>query len=374
MANTLLTPAIIAREALATLYAKTVMLPLVHRDFEPDFAKVGDTVSIRKPATFAARDFVADANTTVVQDATETSVPVVMNRHFDVTFAVTSKEMTLSLDDFRAQLLDPAMEAHAQNIDRLLAGLYTDLYWNTGTAGTTPGTLADITAVRERMNTNLVALDSRSLVVNPAAEAKMLQQEAFVNASWNNRANSDALNEAAIGRKMGLDIVMGQNIAAHDNGTIAHTGTFAVNGAVAAGATTMALDGTTVTGTWKKGSLFTIGTATYTVAADATAAANAITITFSPAAPVGGIADNAVVTRIANHAANMAFHKTCFAFVSRPLALPLGGVQSEIVNYGGLGLRVVYDYNSSTKVNTVSLDLLCGVKTLDPMRGVRLLG
>jgi hypothetical protein len=50
MANTTLTPAVIARQALATLYAQTVMLPLVHRDFEDTYQKVGDTITVRKPA------------------------------------------------------------------------------------------------------------------------------------------------------------------------------------------------------------------------------------------------------------------------------------------------------------------------------------
>ena len=61
-------------------------------------------------------------------------------------------------------------------------------------------------------------------------------------------------------------------------------------------------------------------------------------------------------------------------FWASPLAMPLGGVQAETVSYKGLGLRVVYDYNSSTKTNIVSIDMLFGVKTLDATRAVRVLG
>lgn len=46
MANTLLTPSMIARRALATLYNQTVMAQLVWRDYEPEFAgKIGEETS-----------------------------------------------------------------------------------------------------------------------------------------------------------------------------------------------------------------------------------------------------------------------------------------------------------------------------------------
>jgi len=369
---TLLTSDVIAKEALANLYAQTVMLPLVHRDYSSEFANVGDTVTIRKPATFEAEAFSSTIN---AQTITETSTSVVLDKHYDVSFEVTSKEMTLDVTDFREQLIAPAMEAHAQKIDQLLCGLYVDCYEAYGTAGTTPGVVADITGTRRILQENNVPMADRRFVVGPAAEDKMLQQEAFTNMAWAGAQGLDALNEAALGRRYGFDFFAGQNVASHDNGTIAHTGTFALNGAVAAAATTMDIDASTITGTWEAGSLFTVAgdTQYYTLTAAKTAAANTLTaVAFLPASP--GWSDGAVVTRIANHVANLAFHRNAFAFVSRPLALPMGGVSAQIETYKGLSVRVVYDYNSSTKKNIISLDILFGVKTLDPLRAVRVLG
>ena len=54
MPNTFLTPSIIARAALATLYENTIMAALVYRDYENEFQSVGDTITIRKPTTFVA--------------------------------------------------------------------------------------------------------------------------------------------------------------------------------------------------------------------------------------------------------------------------------------------------------------------------------
>lgn len=376
MANTLLTPAVIAREALANLYNTTVMLPLVHTDFSSEFSKVGDTITVRKPATFEAHDFGADGNTIVIQNAVETGVPVVMNKHLDVSFEVTAKELTLTITDFSEQFIKPAMEAISQKVDALLFELVDDVYTTVGTAGATPSTIAAITASRMALNTRNVPLTDRYLVLDPAAENAFLGLEAFTNVQWNPKSNADALNEAALGRKFGFDIFVSNAVDAHTNGTIAHTGTFALNGAWAAGVTTGSIDGTTVTGTWESGSLFTVAGSTqvHVLTADATAAANAITVVFAPAVPTGGYADGAAVTRIANHTKSVAFHKSAFAFVTRPLALPMGAAEAEIINYKGLGLRVVKDYNPTNKKDVVSIDLLCGVKTLDPLRAVRLLG
>jgi hypothetical protein len=53
------------------------------------------------------------------------------------------------------------------------------------------------------------------------------------------------------------------------------------------------------------------------------------------------------------------------ALVTRPLALPQGAAKCAIMNYDGLGLRVVFGYDMNKKVDTISIDMLCGVKLLD---------
>ena len=46
MANTFLTPSIIANEALMVLQANMVMADLVHRDYSSEFVNVGDTITV----------------------------------------------------------------------------------------------------------------------------------------------------------------------------------------------------------------------------------------------------------------------------------------------------------------------------------------
>ena len=278
MPNTILTPDIIAREALMVLRNNAVMAKLVHRDYSSDYVgAVGDTITVRKPATFVANEFTGEIS---VQDATETGVEVKMDKHLDVSFAVTSKQMTMDIADFSAQLLVPAMQAFADKIDKMLIALEAGA---TSRHAHSSGAIApaDMIAVRKFLTQNAAPLADRRFVVGANAEADLLGNELFVSAEKVGDAGT-ALREASMGRKFGFDCYVDQNIA-------------------------------------KNG----------------------------------------------NYVPSIAFHKNAMALVTRPLALPQGAAKAAIVNYDGFGLRVVYGYDMTKKTDTISIDMLCGVKLLD---------
>lgn len=383
MGNTFLTPNIIAREALMQLRANCVMAGLVYRDYSSEFvASVGDTITVRKPATFEAKEF--DRTSGIdIQDAVEDGVDVKLDKLLDVSFEVTAEQLTLDIANFSTQLLQPAMQSFAQKIDLYLLGLYTDVPDTTGAAGSTPAAISDITNARQVLGENLVPLPMRRLVIDPSAENKFLQLSTFHEADKLGDSGT-ALREASLGRKFGFDIYSDQNVITHTKGTLAvAAGTspkIVAKTAGTAGDTTLTLTVTggsspTLTGTLKKGDYMIIGTAKYLITKNATAADDEIAVEFTP-----GLAANLLTTTEitvgANYTANLAFHRNAFALVSRPLALPkgLGDTQKAIVNYDGFGLRVIYDYNSQYKKDVVSIDMLCGVKTLDPKLACKLLG
>jgi hypothetical protein len=277
MANTILTPDIIAREALMVLRNNAVMAKLVHRDYSDEFVgAVGDTITVRKPATFVANEFTGEIE---VQDATETGVAVVMDKHLDVSFAVTAKQMTMDIADFSVQFLVPAMQAFADKVDKYLIALEVAA---TNRHPHADGAFApaDLIAARKFLTQNAAPMADRRFVVGADAEADLLNNELFVSAE--KVGDTDGLKEASLGRKFGMDIYVDQNIAKNGN--------------------------------------------------------------YTPA---------------------IAFHKNAMALVSRPLALPMGAAKSAIVNYDGFGLRVVYGYDMNTKTDTISIDMLCGVKLMD---------
>ena len=61
----------------------------------------------------------------------------------------------------------------------------------------------------------------------------------------------------------------------------------------------------------------------------------------------------------------VAFHRNALALVSRNLALPMGAANAAYASAGGLGVRVVYDYDATTKTDKISFDVIYGVKALD---------
>lgn len=297
MANTLITPTVIAKTALANLYNATVFVPLVWRDFDPDFdGAERDTVTIRKPATFTANAF---TSTISVQDATEDSTSVALDQHYDVSFANTAKELTLALPDYEERFIAPAMEALAQQIDGTLAEKLVDAAETSGGGGTvtwsssTPSTVftGELGAV-SKLGRNKIPASDRHAVFSPEGAGVCLGSSLFVEADKSGA--TDALRDASIGRVFGFDTYMSQALGLTNND--------------------------------------------------------------------------------AGQADGVAFHRHAVALVTRPLAAPLGAqsTATSVVSYKGLGLRVVRDYDISTKKDITSVDVLYGTATLRKEASVQL--
>ena len=156
MANTFLTPSIIANEALIVLEAQLTM-----RDYDKEFANVGDTITIRKPAKFVANNFVS---TTSTQDVTEGSTTVKLDRFRDVTVGVTSKEMTFDIKDFSSQVVVPAMSAISQAVDQDLLAVGIQKAAKTASISNTP-VISDIAGVGKALDQSKAPKQNRRLVL-----------------------------------------------------------------------------------------------------------------------------------------------------------------------------------------------------------------
>jgi P22 coat protein - gene protein 5 len=206
MPNTFITPTVIARVGLATLYNNLVLAGLVWRDFDPDFTgKQGDTINVRKPAVFTANDF-SRASGIVMQDVTEGSVPVVLNKLADVSFPVTSEELTLKIDDFANRLLVPAMLAIGQKVDTNIALALIAAATGAGGGGTVSMTSVASDAMvhaRERLTRKMLPTTERYGVLSPEGTSAALLDPLFVQAQM--AGTTDALRNANVGRAFGID-------------------------------------------------------------------------------------------------------------------------------------------------------------------------
>lgn len=270
MPNKFLTPGIIANEALMVLENSMVMSGLVHRDYSKEFVKVGDTITIRKPAKFIAKNFTGHVS---AQDATEGSTEVKLDRFRDVTVNVTSRELTLNIQDFSSQVVTPAMQAIAQAVDSDLLAVGVAKAGKTITGTSTPTNLKDIGDIGKALDLVAAPIPNRRLVLHPTHKYRYALTDNMSKVSY--AGDSQALREAELGRIYTMDTYMSQN--APD--TLADAAGTATEYKVTAtaGESKVALsDVKAATATVKKGDGFIVDGYMYRFAADAAAVSGAV--------------------------------------------------------------------------------------------------
>lgn len=369
MGGGLLTPLMIAQESLLALENECVLAGLVHRDYSMEFqAGVGSTVIVRKPSVFTAT---VVSNTVNAATVSESSVAVVLDKLADITLEVTSQMLTLDVKDFSEQYIQPAMRAHAQLMDLYLA-LEAANFAGHATVSGTPA-VADIVQLDAVLNSQRAPQQGRNLVLGPMTKAGYMVLDSFRDADKRGDGGM-ALRTAEMGQVLGFNCYMDQNIGqVHTSGAMADLAG-AMQGAGAVGDTSATIDAITSGGTVKAGDVFKITgyDQWFRVSANATASAATVIVSFAPALKTA-VADDAVVTFQGTGRDNLAFHRNAIALVTRPLADPIGGAKAAVQSYKGLSCRVVYDYETRTKKNIMSIDMLYGTKTLDIDLGARLI-
>lgn len=409
MANGLINPTVIAKEALMQLKNELRFAKLAHREYKEEFVKVGSSVNIRKPVKF----YTADGATRVNQDVEEANSAITVDKRKHVSWKFSTQDLTLTIDQYSERYIKPAMITLAQTVDAGGAALYSSV-WNTvGTPGTTPANYAAWALAARRLTEMGVPNSDRKAVANPAAfhaTASTLTTLSMPQAAMK------AWESGEIGNLAGFQTYESVNVLNHTVG--AHGGTPLVNGADQN--TTYALSKTTntqslVTDGWpnstavlKAGDVITLagvyavnpvpGEGTtgkqvmpylqqFVVTANATSSGGgATTLTIAPAIITSGPyqtvsaapADNAAITVLGTastaYPQNLTFHKNAFALVTVPLEMPDGAAFKARETSDGLSVRVVKDYDIDNDEDVIRVDILYGWKAIYPDLACRLTG
>lgn len=409
MANTVVTPSMIAKEALFQLKNNLIFSNQVYRQYEKEFTGgQGSTVSIRKPVKFVT----SDGATRVNQDVEEKTTSIVVDQRKHVSWNFSTQDLTLSIEEYSKRYIQPAVITLAQTMDAKGYDLYKAVWNAVGTPGTTPSNFASVAATAQRLDEMAVPPASRSVVLNPAAAYAIAGNQTTL-AAWDGKVKS-AYEAATLGPIANLMTYSSQNIKNHTVGTKA--GTPLVNGAAQnvtyANSTgnntqTIITDGWTASSAvLKAGDIITFANTfavnpvpqetsktvlpylqQFVVINDVTAdgTGNA-TLTISPAIITSGPyqtvsaapADNAAITVLGTastaYPQNMAFHTNAFALVTVPLEMPDGAAFKARENADGLSIRVIKDYDISADVDIIRLDILYGWKAIYPDLAARLFG
>src|SRR3972149_8953895 len=264
MSNVLITPTVIAKEALMQLDNNLVLANMVHRGYEGEFGashnnnKPGDTLRIRKPVQFTVRDG-ATAN---IQDVTESYTSITVNKQKGVDFKFASADFSLTISEFSERYIKPAMIQLANQVDIDLALLYKDVpNWvgpnSTGVTSPPVNSYTDFAKAPERLDVLAVPQEARMGLLSPADHWGLLAN--FTGLYINDTAKT-ALERAKLPPVGGCGMFTHQNVQTHTVG--AHGGTPLTRGATQGSASatvkdtwtqTLATDGWTTSSLLKAG-------------------------------------------------------------------------------------------------------------------------
>ena len=382
MANTLgvYNPIFYAQEALVQLEKSLGMASRVYMGYDTERRAygLGETINIKRPSTFT----VADAPATA-QDITTETVAMSLDNWREVKFKLTDKELAFTGERIIQDHIRPAAYALADDIDSKLV----DLSFDVGNINTESGAFDKDTIpnfVRKPLfdaQAPIQDVGQLHFMVGGQEEAELLTDSAFSQHQGAGDSGVSTQLRGTLGTKFGFEVFANQNIATLSGVTDLTDLAGAVNGAVTKGSTSVALDALQASGTIIRGTKITFAgdDTIYAVAADATITSNAATVTLSQGLKAD-ISDNAVATLVNQDDGNqcLGFHRNAFGLVMAPLSEMGNELGANIATVSdpitGLSLRSrVYYVGNSSEVH-VALDVLYGVKTLDPRLACRVVG
>jgi hypothetical protein len=402
MANSILTPTAVTREALRILHQKLNFIGNINRSYDDSFAqsgaKIGDSLKIRLPNQYTVRTGRAIS----VQDTAEESVTLQVATQKGVDMAFTSADLTMSMDDFTDRVLEPAMSVLSANIEHDALSMYKDVYQEVSDVGDTLA-IADVLNASKRLTNALAPMSQRTLLLTPKSNVDLVSANTSL---FNDQTKiAQQYRKGLIGNDFfGFDKVMQNTLLyTHTTGTEAGADTGAnVNGASQTGAS-VTVNGT-VSGTFKKGDIVSFAgcydvhpetKATlsnlkqFVVTADVSTSYSSIPI--SPSIVTSGAKQNVSASptdtgevwkvesddstgigSAADYEVNLAFHKDAFAFATADLIMPKGVDFAAREVLDGISMRVVRQYDINNDNLPCRLDVLYGYKTIRPELACRI--
>lgn len=393
MANAILTPTAVTREALRVLHQKLNFVGTITREYDDSFArqgaKVGDTLKVRLPNQYVVRS----GPTLAAQDTTESSVDLKVQTQKGVDLNFTSVDLTLSLDEFSDRVIEPAMSVLAATIEADAMTMYRDVYNQVSNLGAA-ATFAKVLQGRKILVDNLAPLNGRACNLNTQDNVDLVDA---LKGLFNDQATIAKQNrEGFMGRTAGFDFMENTLWPRHTSGTEnGGSPTITINGANQTGAAITVANGSSKT--LKQGDIITLPGVNrvhpetkadtgvpqqFVVTADVAAGGTSIPI--SPAIITSGATQTVTgsptntgsVVKVGaagqTYGLSLAYQKSAFAFASADMVMPRGVDFSAREVFDGISMRIVRQYDINNDKFPCRLDVLYGYKTIRPQLACRL--
>lgn len=392
--NILLNTDLMASESLMHFDNELVFAKLIDREWEDKFgregAKINDSIRLRKALNFEVRTG-QKFNPQAIQDRSTT---LVLDTPLGVDLVTDSNEQSLSIDKFGERIAKPAMRRLANKVDGLIGQLYKKVSTSVGTYDAAPTGLANFTDARAKLNALGVPDEDRHFVLDPITEGVSI---AFLSTLFNPQDTISAqTKKGRMGRALGAEFHMGQNVGTHIVGTLGSVPL--ANAAAAQTGASIICDGAggAVPGYLKEGDLITFAGVNavnpitgddlgflreFVVTADVDSDGGGnFTVPIDPPVTISGpyktstigVVNNAVIL-IFGHASNKAglvarqcmyFQKEWATLAIAPQAVPRGTHNASMAHDpdgGGIGIRYICDYDIDDNVYKHRWDIYLGL-------------
>jgi hypothetical protein len=389
MANSILTPTAVTREALRILHQKLNFVGSIERQYDDQFAKdgarIGSDLKIRLPNRYTVRT----GSALQAQDTAETSTTLTVATQKGVDLNFTSTDLTLSLDDFSKRILDPAMAVLAASIEADALSMYKDI-WASVWASASAATLANVLSCRKLLTDALAPMDNRTALMSTQQMVDLVTDGKSL---FNNQAEiGTQYKEGYVGRAAGFDFAENTLLVQHTRGDAASYVCNTSTG-ITSGTATITLSGGT--GTIKQGDVFTIQGVNrvhpetkadtgvlhqFVATADGTTS-----VAVSPTPVTSGATQNIVInsagasktvtvlgTASDSLDTSLLYHKEAFAIAFADLVMPDGVDFARREVQDGISMRIVRQYDINSDKFPCRLDVLYGYKTIRPQLAARL--
>jgi len=365
-------PQLLAQGLLA-LRENSIMPRLVNSDYDTLAASKGATIDVPIPSAIAAQDVIPAPNAPNTGDIKPTEANIPLDQWKEAPFYLTDRDVMEVMNGVIPMQASEAIKSLGNVVDEFILSKYKGIAGYAGTPGVTPllNDTRDATDARKVLNKQLAPLADRRAVLDPDAEGNALNLRAFQDTSW--AGDSAVIKSGVLTSKLGFVWHMDQNVPTHVAGTLADG---ILNGDVASGAPLVNI-ASTAGGTLVAGDVLSIAGSDLPLAvvADITIAAGSNAEVHVVSVP-DALADTAAVSVLDTHTVNLAFHRDCFAFASRPLADNTQGlgnlIQSAVDPVSGLALRL--EISREHKRTRYSYDILFGAAMVRGDLGCRMLG
>jgi hypothetical protein len=382
----------ITAKALAVLHQRCNFIGAVNRQYDDSFAnsgaKIGSTLRIRLPVQYT----VSTTPALSLQNTIETFVSLPITNQYHVDFSFSSAELTLSIDEFSARYIEPAIAQLAASIESAFINMCWPAVWNQVGTAASAQVFKTVLQARKMLLDNLTPQSKQWLLrINTQDNVDLVDQ--LKGLFQQSTQIAKQYTDGVMGTSGGFEWAENTFLTTQTRG--AESATYLAAPAAQTGST---LAVTTGSGAGNIGDVFTIAgvfrvhpetkvstgvlqqfvlTAAYGGGAGNMSIAPPI-VTSGPQQNVNASPNGTTSTLTFMNTASvatglsLAFHPDAFTFATADLVMPGGVDMASRAVKDGISMRAVRQYSISDDTFPIRIDVLWGGVAMRPQLACRL--